>query len=93
MLTDEEIKTLGDKADDQADTYLGVPGEYHQNWHERRDEFFARAIEAEVIERAAAICDGMALARAMFIKTDGTHGTPYVPSDCAAAIRAMGEKK
>lgn len=78
MLTDEEIKQLAERI--VAIEWTG------SDWVS-----FGRAIEAEVIERCARVCDEMAEARKMFMRTDGNHGKPYVPSDCAAAIRAMKE--
>ena len=39
----EQIKAIAEKADDYADDYLQSKGEFHPNWHDVRDEYFANA--------------------------------------------------
>jgi len=43
----KKIKELSDQADDYADDYLGTHGEFHPDWHTRRDENFAKLIAKE----------------------------------------------
>ena len=55
MSTQEEIIEMADKADEEADNVLNMKGEYHPNWHQVRDEIFAKLVadkkEAEMQER------------------------------------------
>jgi hypothetical protein len=43
----DRIEKLSEQADDYADDYLGVPGEFHPNWHTVRDNKFAELIVLE----------------------------------------------
>ena len=46
----ERIKELAEQADEYADTKLQMPGEYHPDWHDVRDEKFSELIVQECIE-------------------------------------------
>ena len=46
----ERIKELAEQADEYADTKLQMPGEYHSDWHDVRDEKFSELIVQECIE-------------------------------------------
>ena len=46
----ERIKELAEQADDYADNKIQMPGEYHPDWHDIRDEKFAELIVAECID-------------------------------------------
>jgi hypothetical protein len=52
-MTQDEIIEMADKADVEADNVLNMKGEYHPNWHEVRDEIFAKLVAA--IEREACV--------------------------------------
>ena len=41
-MTQDEIIEMADKADEEADKVLNMKGEYHPNWHQVRDEIFAK---------------------------------------------------
>jgi predicted nucleic-acid-binding Zn-ribbon protein len=41
------IQKLAEQADEYADTKLQMPGEYHPDWHDVRDEKFAQLIVKE----------------------------------------------
>lgn len=72
MLTDEEIVSLAEK---EAADFIWYEGCDHECGVLKEEALaFARAIEAEVIERCAQVCDEMVL---------------YTGFDCAAAIRAL----
>lgn len=43
----ERIRELAEQADEYADTKLQMPGEYHPDWHDVRDEKFAQLIVKE----------------------------------------------
>jgi hypothetical protein len=45
----ERIKQLAEQADDYADNKIQMPGEYHPDWHDIRDEKFAELIVRECI--------------------------------------------
>jgi len=49
----ERIKELAEQADDYADNKIQMPGEYHPDWHDIRDEKFAELI----IKECASICE------------------------------------
>ena len=49
----ERIKLLAEQADEYADNKIQMPGEYHPDWHDTRDEKFAELIVRECVE----ICD------------------------------------
>lgn len=51
LLTEIEIQTLADEADENADQQIQCPGEYHPDWHSVRDSLFARAIQLAMIEK------------------------------------------
>ena len=46
-MTQDEIIEMADKADVEADNVLNMKGEYHPNWHEVRDEIFAKLVAAK----------------------------------------------
>ena len=48
-MTQDEIIEMADKADVEADNVLNMKGEYHPNWHEVRDEIFAKLVAAKAI--------------------------------------------
>ena len=50
-MTKDEIIEMADKADEEADNVLNMKGEYHPNWHQVRDEAFAKLVAEK--ERAA----------------------------------------
>ena len=43
-MTQDEIIEMADKADAEADNVLNMKGEYHPNWHQVRDEIFAKLV-------------------------------------------------
>jgi hypothetical protein len=52
-MTQDEIIEMADKADVEADNVLNMKGEYHPNWHEVRDEIFAKLVAAKEREECA----------------------------------------
>ena len=65
-MTQDEILKMADKADAEADNVLKMTGEYHPNWHQVRDEIFAKLV-AEKEREAIAVwlekeCDEQYLA-------------------------------
>jgi len=46
-MTQDEIIEMADKADAEADNVLNMKGEYHPNWHQVRDEIFAKLVAAK----------------------------------------------
>ena len=45
----ERIKLLAEQADEYADNKIQMPGEYHPDWHDTRDEKFAELIVRECV--------------------------------------------
>jgi hypothetical protein len=62
-MTQDEIIEMADKADEEADNVLNMKGEYHPNWHQVRDEAFAKLVAEREREACAAICDELHKAR------------------------------
>jgi len=62
-MTKDEIIEMADKADEEADKVLNMKGEYHPNWHQVRDEIFAKLVAEREREACAAICDELHKAR------------------------------
>lgn len=48
-MTQNEIIEMADKADAEADNVLNMKGEYHPNWHQVRDEIFAKLVAARTL--------------------------------------------
>jgi hypothetical protein len=46
----ERIRELAEQADEYADNKIQMPGEYHPDWHDTRDEKFAELIIRECVE-------------------------------------------
>lgn len=44
----ERIKELAEQADEFADNKTQMPGEYHPDWHDIRDQKFAESIINEI---------------------------------------------
>ena len=65
-MTQDEIIEMADKADEEADKVLNTEGEYHPNWHQVRDEIFAKLVahhaKAEEREACAKVCENLVLA-------------------------------
>jgi len=49
----EQIKLLAEQADEYADNKIQMPGEYHPDWHDTRDEKFAELI----VQKCVGLCD------------------------------------
>ena len=56
-MTQDEIIELADKADAEADNVLNMTGEYHPNWHQVRDEIFAKLVAEKEREACATMSD------------------------------------
>jgi len=76
-MTQDEIIEMADKADAEADNVLNMKGEYHPNWHQVRDEIFAKLVAAKEREACAKVCDNKQYVH------------PY--HDLGTLIRARGE--
>ena len=56
-MTQDEIIEMADKADEEADNVLNMKGEYHPNWHQVRDEAFAKLVAEREREACAKVAD------------------------------------
>jgi len=56
-MTQDEIIEMADKADAEADNVLNMIGEYHPNWHQVRDEIFAKLVAEKEREACAVDAD------------------------------------
>ncbi len=70
----DEIIEMADKADEEADKVLNMKGEYHPNWHQVRDEIFAKLVAAKEREACAKVCEA--------------YQDPFAGNAMADAIRA-----
>ncbi len=86
-MTQDEIIDIADKADEEADKVLNMKGEYHPNWHQVRDEIFAKLVAAKEREACAKVCEehGKVWAERFLL------GFQATLDDAADAIRARGE--
>ena len=82
-MTQDEIIEMADKADEEADKVLNTEGEYHPNWHQVRNEIFAKLVAQHEREACAKVCDEMH-------KKEGFYEIGQA-SECAEAIRARGQ--
>jgi len=84
-MTQDEIIEMADKADAEADNVLNMKGEYHPNWHQVRDEIFAKLVAAKECEACAL------LAQKTVCDTHIPTGVKIYGTAAAKAIRARGE--
>jgi len=56
-VTKDEILEMADKADEEADNVLNMKGEYHPNWHQVRDEAFAKLVAEREREACAKLIE------------------------------------
>ena len=56
-MTQDEIIEMADKADEEADNVLNMKGEYHPNWHQVRDEAFAKLVAEREREACAKLIE------------------------------------
>ena len=54
-MTKDDIISMGEAADKYADNKLGW-GEFHPDWHDVRDEWFANLVSAKVRKECAELC-------------------------------------
>ena len=101
-MTQDEIIEMADKADEEADNVLNMTGEYHPNWHQVRDEIFAKLVaehERERLTDAAmkaaekAVDVAIALEREACAKIadEWAVGWPHPSEVIAERIRARGQ--
>mgnify|MGYP000152583675 CR=1 FL=1 len=57
MLTRDQIVELRTLSDKKAEEYLQCQGEFHPDFHEVSDEFFAKAIRTNTLIEAAETCN------------------------------------
>lgn len=66
MTTKEQIIAWSEQADDHADKTLQCQGEYHPDWHEVRDAYFATLVRnaalTEAIDKARIFGLGLPIA-------------------------------
>lgn len=52
-MTKEQVIAWSDQADEYADKALQCKGEFHPDWHEVRDVYFATLVRNAALEEAA----------------------------------------
>ena len=57
MTTKEQVIVWSEQTDDYADKKLQCEGEYHPDWHEVRDAYFATLVRNAALEEAAQKCE------------------------------------
>jgi len=83
-MTRDEIIEMADKADAEADNVLNMKGEYHPNWHQVRDEIFAKLVAAKEREACAKVCDSLVSDENTIEYANGAYR-------CSALIRSRGQ--
>jgi hypothetical protein len=96
-MTQDEIIEMADKADEEAEKVLNMKGEYHPNWHQVRDEIFAKLVAAKAFQNGyekgvAAFNDAVLIEREACAKVCEDKNTLLAWPTYAAAIRARGEQ-
>ena len=71
-MNNDEIIEMADKADAEADNVLNMKGEYHPNWHQVRDEIFAKLVAAK--EREALEVELLKLKQGVAANSDYIQG-------------------
>lgn len=49
-MMNERIKELSELADQMADDKIQMPGEFHPDWHDVRDQYFAELLVKEFVD-------------------------------------------
>ena len=88
-MTQDEIIEMADKADEEADKVLNMKGEYHPNWHQVRDEAFAKLVAEHEREACAKLCEQMW--HEWLDSTEENEPNKPDAEDCYRAIRARGQ--
>ena len=88
-MTQDEIIEMADKADEEADKVLNMKGEYHPNWHQVRDEIFAKLVAAK--EREACARFSQTLPNPYKHCQISSHAYDMAIVDYSKAIRARGK--
>ena len=85
-MTQEDVIEMADKADAEADKVLNMVGEYHPNWHQVRDEIFAKLVAAKEHERL------FDMLHEMHVKAKGQHNYYlHAVVHIRAKLKARGE--
>ena len=87
-MTRDEIIEMADEANAEADNVLNMKGEYHPNWHQVRDEIFAKLVAAKEREACEAVCNKLSANRP---DEPTSFDFRYGAGCCAQAIRARGK--
>ena len=88
-MTQDEIIEMADKADEEADKVLNMKGEYHPNWHQVRDEIFAKLVAAKEREECARL--SITIPNPYKDCQISAHGYDMGILEYSRAIRARGE--
>jgi hypothetical protein len=88
-MTQDEIIEMADKADAEADNVLNMKGEYRPNWHQVRDEIFAKLVATKEREACANLCDELQVPP--HVSDDDMSMWDVTSMECADAIRARGK--
>jgi hypothetical protein len=83
-MTRDDIIRFGEQADEVADRKIKMRGEYHPDWHEVRDEAFAKLVAAAERDK----CYQIAMSEAA---SGSLYGWPECAYCIAKAIRARGK--
>jgi hypothetical protein len=88
-MTQDEIIDMADKADEEADNVLNMKGEYHPNWHQVRDEAFAKLVAEREREGCVEIAESKRHAPHFVLTSMPSQNGTAV--DIANLIRARGQ--
>lgn len=87
----EDIIKLGEQADLAADKELGMPGEFHPDWHDVRDQKFAALVAAAERTACEQACDDLLQATCQANRqqfSEHRQGVEDGIFECLEAIRA-----
>jgi len=83
-MTRDEIIEMADEANAEADNVLNMKGEYHPNWHQVRDEIFAKLVEGRTAAKEREAC-------AKFAEDFLTNGRSPLGKSVGNAVRARAQ--
>jgi len=89
-MTKEQVIAWSDQADEHADKTLQCKGEFHPDWHEVRDAYFANLVRNAALEEAAQKCVNYP-EWAHWGQTDNYVIANKGAQDCASAIESLKE--
>lgn len=75
----ERIQELAEQADEFADNKTQMPGEYHPDWHDIRDQKFAELVIKECVKACGSQVDKVNILKAFGLPVESNIKYPSTP--------------